>query len=54
MRIGRAIIIPVIVTLSVAGSSMAGAATVAAALHTSSISAPAHVSAAAPNVYFHS
>jgi hypothetical protein len=54
MRIGRAIIIPIIVTLGVAGSSMAGAATAVAALNTSNISAIAHVSAAGPDVFFHS
>jgi hypothetical protein len=54
MRIGRAIIIPVIVTLSVAGSSMAGAASAAAAMNMSTISTTAHVSAAGPDVYLHS
>jgi hypothetical protein len=52
MRIGRAIIIPAILTLGVAGSSLAVTATPMAAAHTSNV----HVVAQAPevsNVFLH-
>ena len=49
MRIGRAIIIPVILALSTAGSILAGSAVPAMAAH-----APAsHVVVASPRVYYH-
>jgi hypothetical protein len=52
MRIGRAIIIPAILTLGVAGASLAVTATPMAAAHTSTV----HVVAQAPvgsNVFLH-
>ena len=52
MRIGRAIIIPAIVALGVAGSTLAVTATPLAAAHTSNV----HVVAQAPvgsNVFLH-
>ncbi len=46
MRIGRAIIIPAIVALGVAGSALSGSVVSAAAGHTASV----HVQASAPSV----
>jgi hypothetical protein len=53
MRIRRAIIIPVILTLGLAGSSLAGTAAPSAAAHMSSIHVQAQGSAAVPRVFFH-
>jgi hypothetical protein len=54
MRIGRAIIIPVILTLGVAGASLTGVAASAAAVHMSNVHSSEHVYVAGPQVYFHS
>jgi hypothetical protein len=51
MRIGRSILIPVIVALGVAGSAAAGAAIAAPAVHPSSTHAQATGN---PNMYYHS
>jgi len=50
MRIGRAIVIPAILTLGVAGSALVGTATTTAAVHASNV----HVVAQGTvNLYFH-
>lgn len=56
MRIGRAIIIPAIIALGVAGSAVASSAMVGASgnLHSSQSSASASpTSTGNPNIYFH-
>jgi hypothetical protein len=56
MRIGRAIIIPAILALGVAGSTLAGSAIVAAAGSAPSVHAlTSHAQADnSPNLYYHS
>jgi hypothetical protein len=53
MRIGRAIIIPAIIALGVAGSILAGSAVSAKAKPASSVHVQVAVAAAAPNTYYH-
>jgi len=57
MRIGRAIIIPAILALGVAGSTVAGSAIVAVGSqlhpHASSTQAQSNGPASNPNIYFH-
>ena len=58
MRIGRAVIIPAIVALGVAGSTIAGSATALATVHlhphTSGASVQTKDATAQPNFYYHS
>jgi hypothetical protein len=55
MRIGRAILIPAILTLSVAGSTLAATATPAAAgPHVSNVHVLAQGNLPGPDVYYHS
>ena len=57
MRIGRAIIIPAILALGVAGSTVAGSAIAVAGVHMHPYSASAHVHSGqymGPNLYMHS
>jgi hypothetical protein len=54
MRIGRAILIPAILALGVAGSVVAGAEIPAAAQHVQSVTVQTAVAVAAPAVHFHS
>jgi hypothetical protein len=55
MRIGRAILIPAILTLGVAGSTVAAIATpVAAAPHASHVHVLAQGNLPVPGVYYHS
>jgi hypothetical protein len=57
MRIGRAVFIPAIIALGVAGSTVAGSAMVAAAGATHPLMAGAHIHpkgpVANPHIYFH-
>lgn len=53
MRIGRAIIVPAILALGVAGSLLTGPALSAAAGHEASLHLPAVAIAASPNTLFH-
>lgn len=53
MRIGRAIIIPAILVLGVAGSILPGAAMSAAAGHAPSVHAHAVAASAGPDLYYH-
>ena len=53
MRIGRVIIIPAILAMGVAGSSVAATASVTASAHLSSVHAQAQ-GAASPFVFLHS
>jgi hypothetical protein len=53
MRIGRAVIIPAILTLGVAGSSLAATAIPVAAAHVSNVHVLASGHAPAPRVYQH-
>jgi hypothetical protein len=53
MRIGRAIIIPVILALGVAGSVLSGSAMAAAARHAPSVHAQAAAASAKPHMYYH-
>jgi hypothetical protein len=52
MRIGRAIIIPAILALGVAGSTLAGSAMATAAGHAHAVHAQTHA-ASIPHVYYH-
>lgn len=57
MRIGRAVIIPAILALGVAGSTVAGTATALASVHTHQSAAsitPLGGPAASPSLYYHS
>jgi hypothetical protein len=54
MRIGRAILIPAILALGVAGTVLAGAEIPATAQHAQSVTVQATVAAAIPAVHFHS
>ncbi len=53
MRIRQAIIIPVILALSAAGSILAGSAIPTAAGHASSLHVQAAAPSANPNLYYH-
>ena len=53
MRIGRAIIIPAIIALGVAGSVLAGSAMPVTAGPASTVQVQAAASSATPNVYYH-
>jgi hypothetical protein len=53
MRIRRAIIIPAILALGVAGSVLSGSAMSAAAGHAPSVHVQAAGSSAAPGVFYH-
>jgi hypothetical protein len=53
MRIRRAIIIPAILALGVAGSILSGSAMSAAAGHTPSVHVHAAASSKNPNMYYH-
>ncbi len=53
MRIGRALIIPAILALGLAGSAMAGSAMVAAAGHAPSVHVQATTASAHSNTYYH-
>jgi hypothetical protein len=53
MRIGRAIIIPTVLSLSVAGALLSGPAMFAAAGHEVSVHPPAVALTASPNTLFH-
>jgi hypothetical protein len=52
MRIRRALIIPAILALGVAGSALSGSAMAAAAAHSPSVHVQA-VASANPNTYYH-
>jgi hypothetical protein len=54
MRIGRTIIVPAIVTLGLAGATLAASATAVTAAHVSSVQVQAQGPVAAPGVLFHS
>jgi hypothetical protein len=54
MRIGRAIIIPAILALGVAGSTLAGSAIAVAAGSAPSVHAQAADSTQGPNLFYHS
>jgi len=56
MRIGRAIIIPAILTLGVAGSTIAGSAIAVAGVHLHPYSVSTHhpiKGGASPNIFYH-
>jgi hypothetical protein len=53
MRIRRAIIIPVILALSAAGSILSGSAMAAAAGHAPSVHVQASAAHMNPNMYYH-
>jgi hypothetical protein len=53
MRIGRALIIPAVLALGVAGSLLSGPAIVAAAGHAPSAHVQAAASSATPKVLYH-
>lgn len=53
MRIGRVIVIPAILMLGVAGSSLAGTATPAAAVHMSNIHVLAQGPGGSPDIMCH-
>jgi hypothetical protein len=53
MRIGRTIIIPAILTLSVAGAVLAGSEISTAAVHVSSTHVQATASSANPDTLYH-
>lgn len=53
MRIRRAIIVPAILALGVAGSVLAGSATPVAAGLAASVHVQAAASSAAPNTFYH-
>jgi hypothetical protein len=53
MRIGRTVIIPVIVALGVAGAVLASSEISAAAAHTSGTHVSATASAASPDTLYH-
>ena len=53
MRIGRVIIIPAMLALSVAGSLLTGSAMSAAAGHDASGHVPAAAVSASPDTYYH-
>jgi hypothetical protein len=54
MRIGRAVIIPAILALGMAGSILSGSAMTVAAGHAPSVHAQASGGAIAPNMFYHS
>jgi hypothetical protein len=53
MRIGRAIIIPAILALSVAGSAMVGSAMPSAAGHLANVHVVAQGAVMTPSIYYH-
>ncbi len=53
MRIGRALIIPTILALGVAGSILAGSAMPVAAVHAPSVHVQAVTVSSVPNMYYH-
>ncbi len=53
MRIGRALIIPAILALGVAGSILAGSAMPVAAVHAPSVHVQAVTVSSVPNMYYH-
>ena len=53
MRIGRVLIIPAILALSVAGSILSGSVMPAAAGHVPSVHAQAAAVYSVPNIYYH-
>ncbi len=53
MRIGRALIIPAIVALGVAGSVLAGSAMPVAAVHAPTVHVQAVTVSSVPGMYFH-
>jgi hypothetical protein len=53
MRIRRVLIIPAILALGVAGSALAGSATVSAAGHAPRVHVQAAAASAHPNTYYH-
>jgi hypothetical protein len=53
MRVGRLVLIPAILALSVTGSTLAGSALSVAVSHSTQIHAQADGAAAAPNLYYH-
>lgn len=53
MRIGRTLIIPAILALGVAGSTVAGSAIAVAGGHVSGTHITAKGSASSPDIYFH-
>ncbi len=53
MRVGRVVLIPVILALSAAGSTLAGSALTVAAGQSPTIHSVADAAAAAPNLYYH-
>jgi hypothetical protein len=53
MRIGRAIVIPAIVALGVAGSALASTAVPATAGHVTNVKVLAQGAVSGPDVYYH-
>ena len=53
MRIGRALIIPAILALGVAGSILSGSAMPVAAVHAPSVHVQAVTVSSVPNMYYH-
>jgi hypothetical protein len=53
MRIRRALIIPVILALGVAGSALSGSAMAVATGHTPSVHVQAAAASAHPGIYYH-
>ncbi len=53
MRIGRTILIPAILTLSVAGSILAGSAISSASAHAPSVHVQASASVGSTDVFYH-